>query len=318
MTVEQVREQIGLAKERLSVLDVAERLGLDVKKRGTNQFCACVFHVEQTESCHLTKTFFKCFGCGNKGDQITLIEGAKSIGRADAIRAFLAMAGLGDGFEMPAQVLNRESRRIVKRSAMQRRGAPLMPESLHAGCPEQWAALARLRNLSEAAIEAAVRVGVLYFCEWWNRDAWLLTDKERVNARLRRMDGRPWGKGAKELCLAGSWQNWPIGISHAGNNVLLVEGSPDMLAGYALQVAGKSVDPVGMAGGAADIHAGALPMFSKKNVVIVPHNDPNGTGVESARRWLAQLQPIAGNVKLWGLPARFKDLNEFVSGTLAR
>jgi DNA primase len=59
----------------LSIIEVAKKLGLDVKKNGANYKCNCPFHNENTPSFSLSpgKNMFKCFGCGEGGGTVRLV-----------------------------------------------------------------------------------------------------------------------------------------------------------------------------------------------------------------------------------------------------
>lgn len=48
--------------------------GCELKRIGSTWMCKCPFHGEDTESCSVHETHFKCFGCGNKGDVLTYLS----------------------------------------------------------------------------------------------------------------------------------------------------------------------------------------------------------------------------------------------------
>ena len=66
-------ELIDRAKQA-DILDVAESLGLDVRRRGRNFVCLCPFHAEKTPSFTLypDQGRFHCYGCGASGSVIDL------------------------------------------------------------------------------------------------------------------------------------------------------------------------------------------------------------------------------------------------------
>jgi|AGTN01.1.fsa_nt_gi DNA primase (bacterial type) len=73
------------AAARLDILEVARRLGVQIEHGG---FARCPFHNERTPSLHFDRNrgIFKCFGCGEGGDAITLMSKMKGVSRYDALR----------------------------------------------------------------------------------------------------------------------------------------------------------------------------------------------------------------------------------------
>jgi hypothetical protein len=302
--------RIRTAKDRLPILDVLERLNIAVVRRGADRFCACPVHHEKTESCRVGGNHpspFKCFGCGAAGDQIHFIESACGLNRADAIRHFLRMAGFADDDTSAPPVAVREK----PPAPAERKSRPTLPE-LNGGTMDDRRALAALRGVSVDAVLAMVKAGMLFFCDLERAGrCWLITDLDRINAQARRLDGKPIF-GVKSHTLAGSWAKWPVGISTAGEEILFVEGGPDMLAAFEVKVRDCPLwSPVGMFGGGFEMLPAALPLFARKNVTIVPHND-GGKGDASAGVWSAQLAPVAGSVRLARIPGAAKDLNDYV------
>jgi len=59
-----LRVVIDSIKERADLRQIMP----DVVKHGTDYFCACPFHSERDPSCHVTKSYYHCFGCGASGD----------------------------------------------------------------------------------------------------------------------------------------------------------------------------------------------------------------------------------------------------------
>ena len=54
-------------KENVSVLQAAERYGVEVQRNG---MCRCPFHEDRHPSMKLNESYFYCFGCGATGDVI--------------------------------------------------------------------------------------------------------------------------------------------------------------------------------------------------------------------------------------------------------
>ena len=132
--------------------------------------------------------------------------------------------------------------------------------------------------------------GLLFFAGWKDRPAWVVCDATRLNAQVRRMDGRPWEEiNAKAQTLPGSQAAWPVGIREAGRFpvVLLCEGGPDLLAAHHfIHAQGREHDAAAVAilGSSNRIPAEALPLFAFKRVRIMVHADPHGKrAAETAR-----------------------------------
>ena len=70
-------------KKRASILDVCNLLNIKLNK---NNMCLCVFHKERTPSFSVlpSKNIFCCFGCGKKGDSITLVSELLNISPLEA------------------------------------------------------------------------------------------------------------------------------------------------------------------------------------------------------------------------------------------
>ncbi len=113
---------------------------------------------------------------------------------------------------------------------------------------------------------------------------------------------------------------WPIGIQEAAGfeRIILVEGTPDLLAAYHFIISEERnavVAPVCITGGAAGIHQEALAGFQDKTVRIMAHNDP--AGQLAVQRWSSRLVGVARRVEVFdftglvradGWPV--KDLND--------
>lgn len=77
-------------RERADIVDVISQY-VQLKKSGTNYMGLCPFHHEKTPSFSVSqsKGIFKCFGCGQGGDQITFIMKKENLGFREAVK-FLA------------------------------------------------------------------------------------------------------------------------------------------------------------------------------------------------------------------------------------
>ena len=81
-----------------------------------------------------------------------------------------------------------------------------------------------------------------------------------------------------------------------------MEGTPDLLAAYHFNHVLLRMDylPVAILGREnKQIHPEALELFKGRHVCIFPHNDPDGGGVEAAKRWAIQIHG-AGAVSVDG------------------
>jgi hypothetical protein len=181
----------------------------------------------------------------------------------------------------------------------QPRQKPVFP-TFERGTEAELHALADLRVVSFGACWLARAVGLLHFATWKGEPAWIVTDRERLNAQARRMDGQPWEAiGAKAQTLPGSWASWPLGIRTGANYpaFLLVEGGPDLLAALHFihaRDAETLASPIALLGASQRIHEDALPILAGKRVRIFPHTDEAGT--KAAERWAAQLATVGATV----------------------
>ncbi|CUN87125.1 DNA primase [Clostridium disporicum] len=68
-----VNELIKEIKTRSNIIDVAKLVGINLNRANK---CLCPFHSENTPSFSISekKQIFKCFGCGETGDSITLVS----------------------------------------------------------------------------------------------------------------------------------------------------------------------------------------------------------------------------------------------------
>lgn len=72
MQMEYVKEQI---KDNISIVDIAEKYGLSLKKKGDEFWCCCPFHKEKTPSFSVNpkKNSFCCLACHESGDEIEFV-----------------------------------------------------------------------------------------------------------------------------------------------------------------------------------------------------------------------------------------------------
>lgn len=67
-------------RENTDLREVVQRMGIRIVK---NEIL-CPFHDERTPSCHIYRDHFYCFGCGEKGDAITLVMKCLGMGFQEA------------------------------------------------------------------------------------------------------------------------------------------------------------------------------------------------------------------------------------------
>lgn len=280
------------AKQRLTIPTLWARLDLPGKP-GTS--CKSPFRNDKHASFSVSKCgrFFNDFATGEKGDAIDFLRLATGLSPEAAFTKFLEMAGGGAG---TAAAL--PQRAHVPKADTPARQKPVFPPFAR-GTDAELHTLAVLRKVSFAACWLARAVGLLHFATWKGKPAWIVSDKDRLNAQARRMDGELWEAiDAKAQTLPGSWASWPLGIGIANYSALMLcEGGGDLLAAlHLIHAAGAECQcfPLGMLGASHRIHEDALPFFAGKRVRIFPHTDEPGRA--AAERWAAQLATVGADV----------------------
>lgn len=83
-----------LVKERVDILDVCRILGIQLNR---NNMCLCPFHKEKTPSFSVlpSKNIFNCFGCGKKGDSITLVSEMLNLKPLESVKYINERLNLG-------------------------------------------------------------------------------------------------------------------------------------------------------------------------------------------------------------------------------
>lgn len=259
--------------------------------------CLSPFRVDHKPSFSVNAdgTLFNDLATGQAGDQVTFFQLASGLSQKDACKKFIKLAG---GHFTPAP------RAACPRPA-DTKPKPVFPD-FRRGTADEINHLASLRNIGREGIEFASERGLLFFATLKDCPAWIITDKARVNAQARRMDGQRWEHiGAKAWTLPGAWASWPIGITEAQDfpAIALCEGGPDFLAAHYLALWEQSTyypkrdvscSPVAMLGASQRIHADALLLFAGKRVRIFGHDDEAGRG--AVERWAAQLASVGADV----------------------
>lgn len=89
--------KIQEVKQRVDIIKVAEYLGLNLNRA---KQCRCIWHNEKTASLSFSqsKQIFKCFGCGESGDVITLSSKILNTNALESAKQLNQIFGLGIDF----------------------------------------------------------------------------------------------------------------------------------------------------------------------------------------------------------------------------
>ena len=92
-------------KSKNEIVDVASKY-MTLSRRGGNYWSCCPFHHEKTASFSIKQDgqFYKCFGCGESGNVITLVKNLENVDFMTAVEMLAKNAGL----EMPSDADNEE------------------------------------------------------------------------------------------------------------------------------------------------------------------------------------------------------------------
>ena len=93
-------------RERADILQVCDVLGIKLN-RNYKALCPFPSHLEKTASCsiHPKKNIFCCFGCGKKGNSITLVQELLNISPLEAAKYINYHLGLGIDTEKPSNYI---------------------------------------------------------------------------------------------------------------------------------------------------------------------------------------------------------------------
>ena len=92
--------KIQEVKERTDILKVAQYFNLNLNRANK---CVCPFHKEKTASLSFSqsKQIFKCFGCGESGDVITLVSKILNLNAYESAKQLNQIFGLRIDFGQP-------------------------------------------------------------------------------------------------------------------------------------------------------------------------------------------------------------------------
>ena len=286
------------AKPKLTVPQLWEHFHLPGKASAS---CLCPFHEDRIPSFSVREdgAVWHCFaGCGS-GDAVDFLQMLTGLAPDDACREFIRLAGGQSSSSsvraQPRSEAERDAKKLDQRSRWPRLENPLEhPDDTPA---KAMSVLARLRHVSEGGVRLTAARGLLRFAPWKDKPSWIVTDRERINAQARRMDGKLWPMiEAKAQTLPGSVAGWPIGLAESKPFpvILLCEGGPDLLACHhfiAEQNRHHDVAAVALLGASHDIKPEHAKALTGKRVRIMPHADEAGR--EAAGRWTSQLYRFA-------------------------
>lgn len=300
-------------KEHHRIESVLAKRGVDLRRAAGGFVCCCPLHDEKTPSFNINvqKQLWHCFGCDKGGDVFDLVMALDGAATAKDAAEIL------EGRPLTEEELSKPAARTEPRPAIsEARIVPAELPTMYKGQERHWRIVADLRKLYWTSMQAAAEAGCLRFCVAYGVPAYAILDTcNPCNVQIRRMDGGLWFERSKVMGFKGNWAEWPVGLhaalKHPAATILLVEGTGDFLAGWDIRNQGLDVVPVAMFGARNKIHAGALPLFHGRNVLICQQHD--AAGAAAAACWQGQLTQAQARVKVWCVPQEGQDLNDFVS-----
>lgn len=224
-----LNELRAAVRERITMVQVCAKLGVEGRKEGHAFRCRCPFHAEKSASFLIggrSADQAHCFGCDWHGDLFAFYEQHEGVTHVEAVHALAVLTGVISSIpDKPVPKWLKPAAEVV----MPLRGAeriehgakPLLPR-MRALKADEIEALAGLRGLSVESVRFAAnvlkRVG---FCEWplylnkrsqrWVRPcethwlrcgmdtaacgpvasfpSWVITDDERWVAQFRKLNG---------------------------------------------------------------------------------------------------------------------------------
>lgn len=191
----------------------------------------------------------------------------------------------------------------------------MFPAPLVKGCRATCEAMARYREgVTAEGLEAAVRMGILRFCDIRGRKCYVVTDSTARCAEIRDIKGRRWGdpqKGSKAYKLAmypgaKSWLIGAVGLVGRSNEygVIVTEGAPDLLAAISLQQRyqgeAKWICTALLGAGIKTLNPECAALLKGRTVRLVP--DVGEQGEKMARTWTDILVKLGCTVDIMEMP----------------
>lgn len=99
---------------------VAASYNIQLKRAGSNMLGLCPFHNEKTPSFNIrpAEQFFRCFGCGAKGDVFRFVQMMEKVEFPEAVRLLAERAGIPVEFDSPAAAKDAERAGKTKSSLL--------------------------------------------------------------------------------------------------------------------------------------------------------------------------------------------------------
>lgn len=311
-------------KSRLPLRDVAALIGAELPTRDGVKFRSPL-RSDRNPSCTIKADVLFDWSTGEHFDAIDLYAAAKNISNGEAIRELAERLNISGRTEMRPMGPKPAA---AKSETMGSQSAPVAFDESRP-TDDDFAAILQTRKLPPEALSGllvAYDVEVLRFATIADSPCWLVSDARRICAEARRLDGKPFPAvgslaARKAHTLKGSTKSWPVGLLPGVKAerlrslpLVLMEGSPDLLAAYALlgvlPMDAMDVQPVAMLGTSASISPEALQLMAGRHAVILAHGDQAGSG--AAKRWAGQLVGAGCRVKVRDLPDG-QDLNDAVA-----
>lgn len=131
-------------KSNLSIIDVMQRYGFDVDKKG---HCLCPFHNEKTPSFKIYENNkgFYCFGCGSGGDVIKFVQKLFNIPFQEALRKI----DLDFSFNLFGNVDYRDREKSAKQAFLLKKQRKEKEEEKKKAYLQYWAVFDEWKRLSE-------------------------------------------------------------------------------------------------------------------------------------------------------------------------
>lgn len=290
------------------LLQYCQARGIELRREGTRWKALCPLHNEKTASFYIgpDPNLWHCFGCGAGGSIVDLHMALNNLSVGEA----MAELGGGDrGHDHEHQQYQQKPKHKEPDSFSDEKAARLRKTwpAFDVPTSREIEIIAGRRGLSTEGVAIAAGRGLLLCADSHEGRMWVVSDSRRINAQGRRFDGRKWVHigNKKAWTLPGSIAAWPIGIREAQSfpSIALVEGAPDLIAGFHLAwIAGQEerVAPVAMLG-SMPIPKQALPLFANKRVRLFGHFDKETTGGDAETTRGKQLRELGIHVDRYDL-----------------